>query len=255
MLDMHSHILYGLDDGPNTKTEAVAIIQRAAGEQITDIIATSHAFHPNFHAHAAAVREQLKELAAELAREEIPVRLHAGQEIRLNDVLTERITEGEALTLAGSKYVLLELPSNSVPAYTIPVVQQLLAMNLIPIIAHPERNKAIAEKPNRLYRLIMNGALAQVTAGSLSGHFGKAIQKTSLQLIEANLIHTYGSDVHNLKTRPSLFNEGLDFLEKRKKHEIVDILLENNERILRNEDMIQLEPEEIRPGKWWQVLK
>ncbi|AQQ54216.1 tyrosine-protein phosphatase [Planococcus lenghuensis] len=255
MLDMHSHILYGVDDGPTTKTESLHLIEQAVNAGVTDIIATSHAFHPQFHVQATTIREQIAELSTELQDRQIPLKLHTGQELRLKDVLTDKIAEGEALTLAGSRYVLIELPSNTVPAYTIPVIQQLLGMNLIPIIAHPERNKAIAEKPNRLYRLITNGALGQITAGSLAGHFGRAIQKTAMQLVEANLVHTYGSDVHNIKTRPALFNEGLDHLEKRKKHEVIDILLENNDRIIRNEFLIQLEPEEISDSKWWRVLK
>ena len=92
----------------------------------------------------------------------------------------------------------------------------LLGEGKIPIIAHPERNRAIAEKPERLERLVRHGALAQVTAGSLSGHFGKNVQKLALQLIEANLIHTYGSDVHNLDDKTIPFQKGLDYLGKKK---------------------------------------
>ena len=113
--------------------------------------------------------------------------------------------------------------------------KHLLGEGIIPIIAHPERNRAIAEKPARLERLVRHGALAQITAGSLAGHFGKNVQKLSLQLIEANLVHTYGSDVHNVDTRPLLFNKGLDYLEKKKHHDLADILLENNERIVQRQ--------------------
>ena len=150
--------------------------------------------------------------------------------------------------------MLLELPSSGIPAYTVNVIQGILNLNKVPIIAHPERNRAIAEKPSRLARLVNHGALAQVTAGSLAGHFGRGVQSLSLQLVEANLIHSYGSDVHNTKTRPFLFEKGLDFLDKRKHHDIVDILLENNARILTNEDFILLEPRELESKKWWQLI-
>lgn len=165
--------------------------------------------------------------------------------------MPDKIASREALTLAGSKYVLLELPSCVVPAYTVKVIEQLLVINKVPIIANPERNRAIALKPNLLKDLVSHGALAQITAGSLVGHFGKNVQKLSLQLVRANLIHTYGSDVHNLKTRPALFEKGLDFLDKKKLHGEVDILLENNARMLLNEHFIILEPNELNTRKWW----
>ncbi|MER2091088.1 MAG: CpsB/CapC family capsule biosynthesis tyrosine phosphatase, partial [Sporosarcina sp.] len=176
------------------------------------------------------------------------------QEVRLRDDLLDKLAAKEALTLAKSRYLLLELPSQAVPAYTVNVIQALLGEGIIPIIAHPERNRAIAEKPERLERLVRHGALAQITAGSVAGHFGRNIQKLSLQLLEANLIHTYGSDVHNTKTRPLLFNKGLDTMEKKKLHDMADILLENNDRILKNAPLFLLEPTIPNEKKWWKLI-
>lgn len=254
MIDIHSHILFGVDDGPSKLEESISILEKASNEGITDIISTSHAFHPQFHVSKETVLQQIKAITYELEVRKIPINIHSGQEIRLKDFVGNKLESGEALSLANSKYVLLELPSQGIPAYTVHIIGELLNQNRIPIIAHPERNKAIAEKPSRLLRLINHGALSQVTAGSLAGHFGKSIQRTSLQLVEANLIHTYGSDVHNLSNRPLLFNEGINYLEKQKQIEMIDILLENNERILRNEDLILLEPEEISNKKWWKIF-
>src|SRR5690606_12188213 len=184
----------------------------------------------------------------------LPVKIYSGQECRLSDKLPERLLAGEALTMAGSRYVLLDLPSSGIPAYTVPVIQQMITNNYIPIIAHAERNQGIIEKPDRLRKLLLHGALAQVTAGSVAGSFGKAIQKTSLTLLDANLIHVYGSDVHSLEKRPFLFNEGLDYLETKNRHEMVDVMLENNERILLNRNLIILEPQDIPKSKWWNVF-
>ena len=255
MLDMHAHILPGLDDGPDTIEESIELIEMAIAEGITDIIATPHAYSPRYNVSKEQVLEKIILLNNEVKKRELSINLHAGQEIRIQDFVPEKLKSGEALTLAGSKYVLLELPSSGIPAYTVQIIQSILCMGKVPIIAHPERNRAIAEKPSRLSRLVYHGALAQVTAGSLGGHFGKGVQKLSLQLIEANLIHAYGSDVHNATTRPALFERGLDYLDKRKLHNTVDILLENNARILTNEDFILLEPEEVEVKKWWQLLK
>ena len=252
MLDMHAHILPGVDDGPETIEESMQIIEIAVKEGITDIIATSHAYSPQYDVPKAQVLQKLNQLTQEVKARGLSINLHAGQEIRIHEFVPEMIKTGKALTLADSKYVLIELPSGRIPAFTVKVIQEFLVMGKVPIIAHPERNRAIASKPSLLRGLVNHGALAQVTAGSLAGHFGKNVQKLSLQLVESNLIHAFGSDVHNLKTRPALFEKGLDYLDKHKLHDQVDILLENNARILTNEDFILLEPVEEKSKKWWQ---
>ncbi|MCM3709222.1 tyrosine-protein phosphatase [Sporosarcina luteola] len=248
MIDMHTHLLFGVDDGPSTIEETLALIKKAQEEGITDMICTSHACHPQYDVQRSEVLSQTALLKDVLSEAGLDVKLHSGQEIRLTEDLIGKLDRGELLTLSNSRYLLLELPSQSIPAYTVNIIQSMLEREIIPIIAHPERNRAIAEKPERLERLIRHGATAQITSSSLSGHFGKNIQKLSLQLIEANLVHTYGSDVHNLKTRPFHFGKGLDMLEKKRLYTSAEVLLENNERILRNEPFFLLEPE-LAPKK------
>ncbi|MBT2572013.1 CpsB/CapC family capsule biosynthesis tyrosine phosphatase [Planococcus sp. ISL-110] len=254
MIDTHAHILPGLDDGAETMEQTKRMLEKAVAEQLTGIIATPHAFHPNFNTNLAALKKQLELVNSWIAQEQLPLTIYSGQECRLSDKLPERLVAGEALTMAGSRYVLLELPSSGIPAYTVPIIQQLITRNYVPIIAHAERNQGIIEKPERLKKLLLHGALAQVTAGSVAGSFGKAIQRTAMSLIDANLIHVYGSDVHSLDKRPFLFNEGLDYLEKKNQHDMVDIFLENNERILLDDHLHVLEPEDIRKGKWWNIF-
>ncbi|MFD1031885.1 tyrosine-protein phosphatase [Metaplanococcus flavidus] len=254
MIDTHAHILAGLDDGAQNMEESRKLLEEAVKEQLTAIIATPHAFHPNFQTDMDALNAQLEMTRNYIKEQNIPIKLYSGQECRLSDKLPNRLDEGKALTLAESRYVLLELPSSGVPVYTVPVIQQLITRHYVPIIAHVERNQGIIEKPERLNRLLLHGALAQVTAGSVSGHFGKAIQKTAFDLMEANLIHVYGSDVHSLDKRPFLFNAGLDLMEKKKLHEFVDIFLENNERILLNQNLHVLEPQTVQKGKWWNIF-
>ncbi|MGN7385527.1 tyrosine-protein phosphatase [Sporosarcina sp. SAFN-015] len=254
MLDMHSHILFGVDDGPKTMDETMMMLEKAVGEGVTHIIATSHSFHPQFHVSQETIQSQLYELQEEIQSRNIPISILPGQEVRLHENILESIEKNEVLTLANSRYLLLELPSQTVPAYTVNIIQSLLAENIIPIIAHPERNKAIAEKPERLERLIRHGALAQITAGSVAGYFGKHIQKLSIQLIESNLIHTYGSDMHNPTTRPMLFKEGLQYLEKKKLDEYMSILLQNNMSILKDDNLFILEPDMQKKKKWWNFI-
>ena len=201
-----------------------------------------------------AVTNQINLIQNELTNNSIPLTLHTGHEVRLTEKIILLHKTKQIHTLANSQYLLLELPSNTVPAYTKHIIHELLMEGIIPIIAHPERNKAIAEKPERLAELIRQGALSQITAGSLAGHFGRAVQKLSLDLVRANLVHAYGSDVHNLTTRPFLFDEGLCYLEKKKQLDAVDIFLENNARIIENKPLFIQEPNEVQSSKWWKLL-
>lgn len=255
LIDIHSHILFGVDDGPKDMEESIAMLEAAAKEGITDIISTSHASHPQYDVSANVVNEQILKLQNELNNRQVPLTIHIGHEVRISETTVESCLKNQTHQLANSNYLLLELPSSTVPPYTKHIIHALLVEGITPIIAHPERNKAIAEKPAHLERLIREGALAQLTAGSVAGHFGRAIQQLSLDLVRANLVHTYGSDAHNLTTRPFLFNEGLAFLEKRKELDAVNVFLGNNARILANEPFVIYEPEEIQKRKRWHFFK
>ncbi len=254
MIDMHTHLLYGVDDGPQTIEGTIQMVKAAVEEGITDLIVTPHAYNPKYNVERDVIYRQINELTDIVKQLAYPLRLHTGQEIHLHEHLIENILLGEAITLAKSRYLLLEMPFYIVPAYTFQIIQTLIEHGYTPIIAHPEKNRAIAENPRILKQLIHQGALAQITAGSLTGHFGKHAQKTALQLVQANLIHCYGSDAHNLSSRPFLFSKGLDILEKKVHRELVDILLENNRRILHDETLTILEPENILPKKWWSLI-
>lgn len=255
MIDIHSHLLFGVDDGAKSIEETLQILEQAEKEGIMDIIATPHAFGPHYHVTKEIIMKKIEKLTKILQKKGLQIAVHSGQEIRLHEQIIQNLKTGDAMTLANSRYVLLELPSHSVPAYTTNIIQLMIADGKIPIIAHPERNRGIAENPERLERLIRHGAVAQVTAGSLAGHFGRGVQKLALQLIEANLVHTYGSDVHNLETRPFFYNEGLNFLEKKKHHEMIEILLENNKCILTDEPLVILEPATPMLRKWWALVQ
>lgn len=254
MIDIHSHILFGVDDGPKELQHTLEMLQKAVDEGITAIIATSHSFHPLYHVSPETVYEQNAIIQQQVNKYNIPLKIYSGQEVRLVGELSTLLEERKVLTLANSKYILIELPSHTIPFYTKEIIIKLKLKGIIPIIAHPERNKVIAERPSKLEELVREGAMTQITSGSLAGQFGKKVQKLSLDLVKANLVHTYGSDVHNLTTRPFLFNEGLSFLEKKKQLDAVELFLENNARIIENKDFILYEPEEVQFKKSWLIF-
>ena len=254
MIDIHSHLLFGVDDGPETVEGAMRMIEEAASEGITQLVVTPHAYSPQYHVPVPEVESQVRMLQDVINAADIDLTLSTGQEVRIHEYIITNLLNKNILTIANSRYLLLELPTQHVPAYTIPIIQNLISEGVVPIIAHPERNKGIAEKPERLERLVRHGALAQVTAGSVAGHFGKNVQKLSIQLIEANLIHAYGSDAHNTDNRPFLFNKGLEVLEKKMDTDTVDMLLLNNQQIIQNKLLAIYEPEIPVTRKWWQLI-
>lgn len=254
MIDIHSHILYGVDDGPETIELSHALLRNAVQEGITEIVSTSHVLHPQYNCPSEAVLEQVQALQNWCKEENVPITIHTGHEVRIHEDLAALLDEKKVLPLGNSNYVLIELPSDTVPTYTKPLIIQLQERGYRPIIAHPERNRAIIENPRKLKDLVNHGALTQVTGGSLTGFFGKTVQKSALELIDLNLIHTYGSDVHHIERRPFYYDAGLSVLEKRKQGDLVEVLLENNERVLRNERLILFEPKKTKTKKWWQLF-
>ncbi|BDH61218.1 tyrosine-protein phosphatase [Lysinibacillus sp. PLM2] len=243
MIDIHSHILWDVDDGPSSMEESLEILERASHDGIHGMIATSHYKHPLYSVAFQDVEEKINLLQEELMKNNIPITLYVGHEVRLSNHIINSHQTMQYHTLAKSRYLLLELPSSTVPLYTIAIIQNLIEIGITPIIAHPERNIAILERPAILEKLVNNGAFAQITAGSITGHFGRQIQKRSLQFIQSNLVHTYGSDVHHLTKRPLLFKEGLAYLEKKKLSSKVDSFLKNNQRIINNQPLILMELE------------
>ncbi|QHW34308.1 tyrosine protein phosphatase [Paenibacillus rhizovicinus] len=202
MIDMHCHLLPGLDDGPDHLEEAVNLARCAASEGVTAIIATPHYRRGVYETDAGQVRQAAEHLSDELRRRRIPLLVQAGQEIRVYDEMVADLEAGRLLPLGNSSYVLLELPSARIPLRIEDTLHELRIAGWTPIIAHPERNAQIAADPDQLVRLAGFGAAAQLTSHSLTGRFGKAIKAAALELCRRNLVHTIASDAHNGTTRP-----------------------------------------------------
>lgn len=244
MIDMHAHIIWGVDDGPKTFEETQKLIRLAEKEGIEQIVATSHALHPSYHADIQEVEEKLQVLTDWINEQGINIKVHIGHEIRVTEAIIDEIKNRNVATLNGTNYVLIEFPSATVPLFAKEIVKQLLNQGYVPIIAHPERNKLLANQPEKLRELIDLGAYAQVTAGTLAGAFGKDVQKIALRMVDEGLIHCYGSDVHNDSTRDFKFDAGLTILENKNRQEMVEYLLENNERLMENKVLLKIEKKE-----------
>lgn len=254
MIDIHAHIIPGVDDGPETIEEAVRMLEDAAEQGITHIYATSHAKSPQYDVSVEQIKSGVALLREAVEANDIKINILHGQEIRIHPKLLEDLVEGKALPLGDSQYVLVEFPTREIPDYAETVFEKMLSNNYVPIIAHPEKNRPLMDKPELLYKFVKQGCLSQVTTGSLAGHFGSKIKDTALSFIRHQLVHCIGSDVHNLTSRPLLYNEGINELDKKGLSKQADILIENNFRIQEGKLVIVQEP--MKPAKkWWNVFQ
>ena len=235
MIDIHNHLLINIDDGPTSKNEAHDLLEQAAAQGITDIMVTPHHQVGNWYTPKEKVLEEIKILEAIINDNNIDINVHHGQEIRINEHILEELRDGINTTLNDSSYILVELPFGKLPPYYDAVIDELVTHGYTPIIAHPERCQPIVNDIDILYELINKGAVAQVTAGSITGDFGDTLQEIGLKMVEDDLIHIVASDAHDADYRPFKLKEALDVIADKLGSEYADTLVDNAEKIFRDE--------------------
>lgn len=215
IIDIHAHMLPGLDDGPGKWEESVEMARQAAAEGISTIVATPHVIIGRYDYSAAFVAERTDELQRRLADAGVKVRVVPGGEVFLDDGLLDAARSGRIPSVANAgKYLLIELPASALPASAERIVFELAVAGVTPIIAHPERNEDVIKDPNRLLRLIERGALAQVNAGSLVGDFGRRAREAARILITHGMAQVVGSDAHSADRRPFRLAAAFDEVTK-----------------------------------------
>ncbi|OCT10693.1 tyrosine protein phosphatase [Paenibacillus pectinilyticus] len=254
MIDIHSHILPELDDGASDLEESVQMARQAVKQGIHTVIATPHHENGRFTNDANFVEQQVHAFQEELDRRDIPLRIHSGQEIRVYRGLIDDVETNRTSTLDGTRYMLLEFPSDRISSGIHDLLHELQLMDIVPIIAHPERNREIAEDPKKLLELVQLGALTQVTAHSLLGHFGKSIQSFTFELCKNNLTHFVSSDAHNTSNRGFALAEAYEALRAELGQDYVNTFQNNANRIIHNLPIETLPPAWSRP-KWFQFWK
>lgn len=202
IVDLHCHILPGIDDGAKQLNDSLAMARMAVEQGITHMLCTPHHNNNKYNNPADQVIANVKNLQDELERLEIPLLLYEGQEVRIGGNILEQIESNELLFAdLYNRYLLIELPTNELPAYTAPLFRTLIERGHIPILVHPERNSKLIEEPNKLLPFLEMGVLTQLTAPSYVGVFGKKIQQTAKQMVANNLVYMVASDAHNIQKR------------------------------------------------------
>ncbi len=199
MIDLHCHILPGIDDGAQSIEEGVEMARMAREDGVEKIVATPHLYRGGVDARAfGLIRERYEELSLALAKYRISLDLLTGAEVHISHNLIGEIRNNrQNLVLNGSSYMFVEFPSEHIFPGVKNLFFDLMTEGITPIIAHPERNRVFVQQPGLLFELVQMGAFAQANSGSFSGLYGQSAEDAAFRFLEWNLVHFIASDGHN----------------------------------------------------------
>jgi protein-tyrosine phosphatase len=254
MIDLHSHILPNLDDGPRTMEDSIQMCRISYHDGIRTIVATPHILpgiykndrstiltklhelndalvqsaicHPQsaksldsaistLRSRATAEDGRIPCLSGRQAQSAIPLRVLPGADVHFSSDILQRYEKGEIVTVNDrGRYLMVEFAFQGIPYQAEEVLFQLLTKGIIPIISHPERNMEIGQRPQRYYEMIRMGCLGQVTAMSLTGEFGPGVRRIAEKLLSKRLLHIIASDAHSIDRRPPILSAAVGVAEK-----------------------------------------
>lgn len=247
MIDIHHHCLPGVDDGPRSLDDAEQLCRAALAEGIDEIIATPHVLRGRWRSvERAEMETRLDALRSRLGDRP---RLHLGSEYFFAHDMADVLRAGTAIVpLAGSRYVLTELPANSVPPHLERPLHAVQLDGWTPVLAHPERNAVFQQHPELLAGLAGLGVRMQLTATSLTGAFGPAARKTAETMVRLRLVHFVATDAHGLPKRPPDMAAARSVLERLAGPAVTQALTVDNPRAVLENRPLPYDPEPIAEG-------
>lgn len=222
-VDIHTHILPGIDDGAKDMEESLRIIKKGMEEGIRAFVLTPHIKDRSDWETLVHIKARFETLKFECAKRSIDIELILGAELMITPDLPELVLKNPDVTFGGKrKYLLIELPFYQLPLYADEVFFNLLSKGLTPIIAHPERYFFIKKNSKTLNSWVENGILFQMNAGSLTGRYGFFVKRRAIVLLKNGFVHFLGSDIHAYNEKYSLLAHALRIVEKTAGQEIRD---------------------------------
>ena len=255
MIDIHSHILPGIDDGAKTKEESIEIAKIAVENGITKMIATPH-YDPGDSCFQEKMNAGLEELNEEFLKEGIPLTLYPGAESFLNGETLAHLKEGRIPALNHTSYLLVEFPLQDLPLKIHDLLYQVQMLGYRPVIAHPERYREVQRNLNFVKEWIERGALIQINATSITGVNGSLPRETAKHLLSHDMVHLIGTDTHSPGNRKPGMKKALGILRKWMGEELTEEMMGNNEKILQGERIFHRSPMEYpRAYGFWKRFK
>ena len=239
--DLHCHMLPAIDDGPELLDDALAMARVAAADGTQLVVATPHGQQVAAQGGQGALAQRIADFKEELHAQEIELEVAVGTEHALTIDLIEEVRQGNAITLSGSRYILVEINFLQYPPYTNEAMFQIQLLGLIPVLAHPERQATIQKRPELLANLVAQGVISQITGGSLLGQFGRQAQRSAEQLLHRNLVHLVASDGHSPgEYRPPVLAEATRAIEKEMGEETALLLSQENPGAIVSDGVVRL---------------
>lgn len=257
MIDLHSHIIYGVDDGAKNLKEALSMAKAASDTGFTDVVCTPHFIADS---EFASTKEQnliiLKDIKSKLAERSSQLKLHLGSEIYYDINTVEALSAGQASTMNESKYALVEVPRQKMNfASLLNYIFQMEIAGYRVILAHAERYDFIMEDPNHLASLIKRDVVIQMNLMSLSGKYGEAVQKTAKTMLDHNMVHIASTDAHNPKHYMDAA-KAMDQLERHVGSDMFDeLLIHNPAHVLKDEVFYPDNPIKVKKKGLFNFLK
>jgi protein-tyrosine phosphatase len=215
LIDLHTHLLPGLDDGASTVADSLAMARAMVADGITVAACTPHIL-PGVYANSGpGIRDATWALQQILDQHRIPLALVTGADNHIAPDFVSAIKAGRLLTLADSRYVLVEPPHHVAPPRLEEFFFGLLVAGFVPVLTHPERLTWIQHSYDIVANLARSGVWLQVTAGSLAGDFGRSAQRYAERLLDEGLVHLLATDAHDMTKRPPRLRRGRELAERR----------------------------------------
>lgn len=210
MIDLHTHILPGIDDGVPTEDDAVEFARVAAADGVRTIVATPHCREGFYVNERDTVLPAVSRLKKRLADENVPLEILPGAEVHICPDLVARVRDGRAMTLANNgTTLLLELSTTQHPMELERLIFELKVAGILPLLAHPERIRYFQDDIRRYESAVRLGAYGQITTGSVLGVFGDDVLEFSEELLRKRLVHAVASDAHNVRGRPPVMTKAV----------------------------------------------
>ena len=239
MIDLHVHVLAGVDDGARDLRESLALARVASDAGVSTLVATPHVREKEQLA-VERIRDLVSEVRRAVAEAQISIEIASGGELAHERLGTLDDSQLRSISLGGSsRYILLETPYRAISGGFEPYVRILVARGFRPLIAHPERSREFST-PDALLPLVRLGSLVQVTAASLVGEFGPKVEQAATRLVRAGLVHVVASDAHRADQRLSAFVNVLGRLHQRDPalaRAVEPMVLDTPRRLLDDEDV------------------
>lgn len=236
MIDIHSHIIPGIDDGSKDIDITIEMLKNAANDGTSSIVATPHFCFDYGKATITEVKQYVEKLNLLVQKENIDIKIFSGQEVYFYEGMIADYKNGITGTINDSRYMLIEFPMDKFPENAFDVLYELKIKNIVPIIAHVERYRYIVDDPSFINKLIDEEYLFQLNAGSIEGKFGSSIQKTAEILLKNGIYSFIGSDAHSNGRRCTGLKATLDICKDIDENSS-EMFLANSEKLLDNKEI------------------